>query len=131
MDMDADAFPKRTEEPRCVVTLVLSLAPRSLVETILELPVGATVADALAHARSRLPEPALGPLLEWSVWGRRALPAQVLQEGDRLEGTRALRVDPKVARRERFTRQGARGAGLFSKRQRSPKSRSARDDISE
>jgi putative ubiquitin-RnfH superfamily antitoxin RatB of RatAB toxin-antitoxin module len=33
-----------------------------------------------------------------------------------LEFYRALRVDPKVARRERFNKQGSRGAGLFSKR---------------
>jgi len=29
---------------------------------------------------------------------------------------RPLRVDPKLARRERFGRQGARSAGLFAKR---------------
>jgi putative ubiquitin-RnfH superfamily antitoxin RatB of RatAB toxin-antitoxin module len=40
----------------------------------------------------------------------------VLRDGDRLELLRPLRVDPKVARRERFTGQGARSAGLFAKR---------------
>jgi putative ubiquitin-RnfH superfamily antitoxin RatB of RatAB toxin-antitoxin module len=39
-----------------------------------------------------------------------------LQDGDRLEVYRPLRVDPKVARRERFKGQGARTAGLFAKR---------------
>jgi putative ubiquitin-RnfH superfamily antitoxin RatB of RatAB toxin-antitoxin module len=33
-----------------------------------------------------------------------------------LEILRSLRVDPKVARRERFQRQGAKTAGLFAKR---------------
>ncbi|HYP70717.1 MAG TPA: RnfH family protein, partial [Variovorax sp.] len=39
-----------------------------------------------------------------------------LKDGDRLELCRDLVVDPKVARRERFARQGARGTGLFAKR---------------
>ncbi|MDH5708755.1 MAG: RnfH family protein, partial [Hylemonella sp.] len=39
---------------------------------------------------------------------------QVLRDLDRVELYRPLKVDPKVARRERFARQGARGAGLFA-----------------
>ena len=50
------------------------------------------------------------------IWGRAAMPSQVLENGDRVELYRALRVDPKVARRERFKGQGSRGAGLFAKR---------------
>ena len=49
-----------------------------------------------------------------SVWGRPQPLSHVLQEGDRVELTRALRVDPKVARRERFRQQGAKTAGLFA-----------------
>ena len=41
---------------------------------------------------------------------------QALREGDRIELCRALVVDPKVARRERFAKQGARGTGLFARR---------------
>ena len=33
-----------------------------------------------------------------------------------IELCRALRVDPKVARRERFKQQGARRTGLFAKK---------------
>jgi putative ubiquitin-RnfH superfamily antitoxin RatB of RatAB toxin-antitoxin module len=51
-----------------------------------------------------------------SVWGRKATPEQPLRDLDRVEICRALTVDPKVARRERFQKQGSRGAGLFSKR---------------
>ena len=40
---------------------------------------------------------------------------QVLRDQDRIEIYRPLRVDPKVARRERFVKQGSRGAGLFIK----------------
>ena len=38
------------------------------------------------------------------VWGRKVSLAHVLQDQDRLEVYRALTVDPKVARRERFVR---------------------------
>jgi putative ubiquitin-RnfH superfamily antitoxin RatB of RatAB toxin-antitoxin module len=35
-----------------------------------------------------------------------------------VEVLRPLQVDPKVARRERFVKQGTRGAGLFAKKPR-------------
>lgn len=48
------------------------------------------------------------------VWGQRVDHQYLLQPGDRLEVYRCLLVDPKLARRERFKRQGSKGAGLFS-----------------
>jgi uncharacterized protein len=54
--------------------------------------------------------------IQLGVWGQRADLSQVLQDGDRVEIYRPLRVDPKVARRERFTAQGAKRAGLFKSR---------------
>jgi|GEM_PF-1930446 len=51
-----------------------------------------------------------------SVWGHPQGLNHVLKAGDRVELTRALRVDPKVARRERFVKQGAKAAGLFAKK---------------
>lgn len=51
-----------------------------------------------------------------SLWGRRVLASEMLREGDRLEITRGLVVDPKVARRERFASQGVKSAGLFSRK---------------
>ena len=48
------------------------------------------------------------------VWGRKAPPGQVLRDRDRIEIYRPLQVDPKVARRERFRKQGARSSGLFA-----------------
>ena len=47
---------------------------------------------------------------------------RVLREGDRVEVLRELRVDPKVARRERFNQQGARSTGLFARRRPGAKS---------
>ena len=48
------------------------------------------------------------------VWGRKAGPDDTLRDGDRIEVYRPLRVDPKIARRERFRAQGVRSAGLFA-----------------
>ncbi|QRR32363.1 RnfH family protein [Hydrogenophaga sp. YM1] len=101
------------------VTLLYASAPRMVHQAEVDLPDGASARDALRAAGwlMQFPETALlGDGLSLAVWGRRCEPDQVLREGDRLELLRALRVDPKVARRERFAGQGARGAGLFSKR---------------
>lgn len=98
------------------VTVVWAPAPRTVHETTLDLPDGTTAAHALActgwggavavgEAEAR----------SLSVWGRHVAPDAPLRDGDRLEVTRPLRVDPKVARRERFQRQGARTAGLFAR----------------
>jgi putative ubiquitin-RnfH superfamily antitoxin RatB of RatAB toxin-antitoxin module len=50
------------------------------------------------------------------IWGRKTALDHVLRDQDRIEIYRPLRVDPKIARRERFVKQGARGAGLFVKK---------------
>ncbi len=100
------------------VTVVWSAAPRQVQQALLALPAGSTVRDALAAA---------GLLPTWSgvlqaapaavgVWGRKAPLDHLLRERDRVELWRPLRVDPKLARRERFGRQGARAAGLFAQR---------------
>lgn len=54
---------------------------------------GATVGDALAAAGWTAEAVA--------VFGTRAVPADVLREGDRIEVLRPLEVDPKQARRQR------------------------------
>jgi putative ubiquitin-RnfH superfamily antitoxin RatB of RatAB toxin-antitoxin module len=41
---------------------------------------------------------------------------QRVRDGDRIEIYRPLKVDPKVARRERFRKQGSRSAGLFARK---------------
>ena len=97
------------------VALVYSPAPRQVLHCTLALPAGASVAQAMA-ASGWLPQHPELSGLQASVWGRRVPPAHVLRDGDRLEWTRPLRVDPKVARRQRFQRQGARQAGLFAQR---------------
>ena len=93
------------------VTVLHSPASRQVREHVLDLAGGATVADALSACGLQVQQGE-----DVGVWGRRAAPAQVLRDGDRVELCRPLLVDPKVARRERFRKQGARAAGLFAKR---------------
>lgn len=100
------------------VTLAYSPGPEEVVERPLLLPAQATIADAIAAAGGwqalGLPTPvAEGELA--GIWGRSAALTQRLRDGDRVELYRPLTVDPKVARRERFARQGARAAGLFQR----------------
>jgi uncharacterized protein len=95
------------------IEVLWSGEPRQVASEWLDLPLGATVEDACA-AWAQRGHSAAGLLP--SIWGEAAKPKRVLKPGDRLELTRALRVDPMVARRERFAKQGARGTGLFAKR---------------
>ncbi|CAM4084316.1 RnfH family protein [Comamonas aquatilis] len=102
------------------ITLSYSAAAGQVHEQEMELAPGATVADALqtAGGLSALgftDEKGLPPFI--GIWGKLTKPEHFLKDGDRVELYRPLTVDPKIARRERFARQGARGAGLF-KRQR-------------
>ena len=94
------------------VAVVASPSRGEVREWALELASGACVADAL-KACGLNPE---DERFSSSVWGRAAPPGQALRDQDRVEWCRALLVDPKVARRQRFARQGARTAGLFADR---------------
>lgn len=98
------------------ITVMHAPAPRTVHESQLLLPEGSTVADALAAAGQSGADDAGASGWFVGIWGRKATLDQGLQDGDRLELVRDLRVDPKVARRERFAGQGSRGAGLFSRR---------------
>ena len=102
-------------EPGLCITVVVSTAPGMLREWVLQLPEGATVADALRAVAQEAGMPQWHPA-DCGVWGRTAEPGQVLRQNDRVEVYRPLTVDPKVARRERFARQGARTTGLFASR---------------
>lgn len=118
-----------TASTRLQVTVVVCVAPRETREWTLDLPQGALVADALrACGAMPLPAPAQAgaaaetglPLV--GVWGRAVALDAALQRGDRVEVYRPLKVDPKVARRERFARQGARSTGLFARQRPGGKS---------
>lgn len=104
------------------VVVAYSPAPRQVCEETLDLPENATVLVA-ARAISERAESLFRHLNDiesgrahLGVWGKVVLPTDVLKDGDRLEFYRPLLADPKTARRERFLKQGKRGAGLFAKR---------------
>ena len=94
------------EVPRLAVRVAWSAAPGVAEEMTVELPVGATLVDALAASGLRERCPALA----WregsvGVWGRLRPLGTVLQPGDRVELYRPLETDPKEARRRRQRRQ--------------------------
>lgn len=105
------------EGPRLKITLVYSSAPRQVREWVLELATGATVAEALGCSSlfEEFAELRKDRLLV-GIWGRKTRLDHPLDDNDRIEIYRTLRVDPKVARRERFNHQGAKSAGLFTKK---------------
>jgi uncharacterized protein len=65
------------------------------------LPAGATVADAVAQSRIIEHYALDAARLRFAVFGRRAAADAPLDEGDRVEITRPLEVDPKESRRRR------------------------------
>ena len=105
------------------VTLSCSPAAREVFEQVLQLEPDTTVSNAVLASglQQRFPD------LDWrhattpGIWGRVVDWDQALKDGDRVELCRPLKVDPKVARRERFQRQGARGTGLFANRRKGGK----------
>lgn len=83
--------------PESPIHVEIAGAPAGLDGLVaLTLPTGASIADAL-NALGLETSVAAG----LGVWGRRAAPDTVLKDGDRIECYRALRVDPKAARRAR------------------------------
>lgn len=103
--------------PLITVTVVFSAAARTVQEAVLRVPSGCLASGVLALAASQWGVATAQLLaLDLGVWGKRVPAHQVLRDGDRLEIYRPLNVDPKVARRERFVRQGAKSAGLFATR---------------
>ena len=98
------------------VGVAASCKPGEVQEWLLALPMGATVTDALAAsvAAGHLAQGAASHAV-CGIWGRAVAPEELVRDGDRVELYRPLTVDPKVARRERFAKQGARTTGLFAR----------------
>ncbi|MFY7859947.1 MAG: RnfH family protein [Limnohabitans sp.] len=115
-------------ESTIAVTLCWSLAARDVQETSLRVPEGSTV-EVLLHLAIRqivesasstvdASQQALSSLhfQQPGVWGKKVSWSHRVKEGDRVELYRPLQVDPKVARRQRFKRQGKGRTGLFANR---------------
>jgi putative ubiquitin-RnfH superfamily antitoxin RatB of RatAB toxin-antitoxin module len=75
---------------------VIRAWPRRHESVLVDLPDAATVADALKA--SGFDQAGVDA---YAVFGERAMPEDVLREGDRVELLRPLQVDPKEARRRR------------------------------
>ena len=120
-------------EHTIAVTLCWSLAPRHVEEMSLQLPEGSTVESVLSLGMAQwqqskaVADASLDALTDATplsslqfqhpgIWGRKVVWTQPVQEGDRIELCRELKVDPKVARRQRFKRQGKGRTGLFANR---------------
>jgi putative ubiquitin-RnfH superfamily antitoxin RatB of RatAB toxin-antitoxin module len=99
------------------ISLCYSPVPRQLLEKQIECVAGKTATQMLDFARTELCWDMPGDV-RLGVWNKalKDSATYVLQDGDRLEIYRTLRVDPMTARRERFKTQGARSAGLFAQR---------------
>lgn len=117
-------MPSSSGPPRCMVsemsiavTLVYSPVARDVREIVLCLASSSTVLQAVRVSGLLQLFPALDLQTALvGVWGRKVSLDHVLRENDRIEIYRPLTVDPKVARRERFAKQGARTTGLFAKK---------------
>jgi putative ubiquitin-RnfH superfamily antitoxin RatB of RatAB toxin-antitoxin module len=110
-------------KPVIEVTVCFSAAARQVSQQQVQLPAGSHLADAIRASGLLADMPdAEVDALQTGVWCRKLAADHVLRDGDRVELYRSLKVDPKVARRARFTRQGAGTTGLFSKRRAGAKS---------
>jgi putative ubiquitin-RnfH superfamily antitoxin RatB of RatAB toxin-antitoxin module len=99
------------------VTVMYSPAPRQVLEWAVQVAEGGTVREALLASGWPQACPGMDAAqADVGIWGRRCPVDQPLREGDRVEVYRGLLVDPMVARRERFRKQGARAAGLFARK---------------
>ena len=111
------ASPEHTDGAGIAVVAVYSPSARDVRHAELVLSAGSTVQSAMPALAQALGVPSAElAALQCGIWGKRCPPDTVLQAQDRIEWYRPLRVDPKVARRERFVRQGAKSAGLFAQR---------------
>jgi putative ubiquitin-RnfH superfamily antitoxin RatB of RatAB toxin-antitoxin module len=104
------------------VTLCWSCVARQVHEHVLPVPKGSTVQEALDVLLSAgVPgltavDLAKLPFMQPGIWGHKVAWHAQVSDGDRIELYRGLQVDPKVARRQRFKRQGKGRTGLFANR---------------
>jgi len=106
------------------VHCLFSPAPRQVIQVTLNLQPGSLVKDALLQLHNTAEwlcqhstdQNASNMPPRQGIWGRMATLNQELKDGDRLEIYRPLLVDPKLARKQRFKRQGKGRTGLFARR---------------
>ena len=97
------------------VEVAWSTGPRQMMLRALALQAGSTVQDALVACGLWLPRESDDTEAcdavdgaHVGIWGRKAALDTLLREGDRVECYRALKVDPKEARRVRYRAHGVK-----------------------
>ena len=104
------------------IEVVISMGPRQVLGVLVDCDEGVTAAQVKAIALQQLGlKTEEFALWRSAVWGKAVQMNTPLVQGDRLELLRPLLVDPKEARRLRFTQQGSRATGLFAKRRKGAK----------
>lgn len=102
----------RADDASVHVEVVYCPRPGVTDSVALELPPGATMADALQRS-GLLQRHGLGAEgLRAGIWGRVREASAPLRDGDRVEIYRALQVDPKEARRLRYRQHKERLAAM-------------------
>jgi uncharacterized protein len=97
--------------PALQVEVVYAAAPHDVRSVALQLDEGAVLADAVRASGLLAGLSAeAADALQAGIWGRAAALDARLRDGDRVELTRGLLVDPKEARRQRYQRDGVRRA---------------------
>ena len=94
------------------IDLVVASEPRQTQLFVLQLEQDSTLADAMASVSTDIDSfsPSIQQGLQDgsyipSIWGKLKSHDTLLKEGDRIELTRSLKVDPKEARRQRYQKQ--------------------------
>jgi uncharacterized protein len=91
------------------IEVVYAAAPHQIEQRQLTVPPGATAADALrASGLAVLRDADTLDTLQLGIWGHKCTPDTVLRDRDRVELCRALVVDPKEARRQRYRKDGVK-----------------------
>ncbi|MDR3371755.1 RnfH family protein [Rhodoferax sp.] len=99
------------------ITVIYAPAARQIKEVTLTLEAPCHVLSALQQSGLLYEFPEIDNLqIVVGIWGHPVGLKHLLRDRDRVEVYRPLRVDPKMARRERFVKQGARTTGLFVKK---------------
>ena len=94
---------------RLRVEVIYAAAPHDVRIVALDLQEGAVLADAVRSSGLLTGLSAeAADALQSGIWGKPAALDTQLRDGDRVELTRGLLVDPKEARRQRYKRDGLR-----------------------
>ncbi len=95
-------MPQNDKRPNLMVVEVAYATPSQQMLVTLDMPEGATIADAIEASglRGRFPEIA-GDALTVGIFATVLNASHVLKQGDRVEIYRPLCADPKEARRRR------------------------------